>query len=260
MRSVLTCVCCLVSFRSPCKNGGQCDDDNGFAAELMCRCLAGFMGPRCETNVDDCLMKPCGNGATCLDGVNRFSCLCPAGFTGRFCTVNMDDCVSRPCLNSGRCLDRTGGFHCVCTPGYTGPTCETLLRNQDGWEGGGGGVSHHMTTESRNYGTKDNHSRSDERLFRVTVSERSAAGLSQIQLTVVLALAVLTLAVVALTAGLVLHTHCRNCGFPPCWSTRTSSLSPERKNGRVQRGDQEQPTRLLNGPEAEKKKLNLEIV
>ncbi|CAF87407.1 unnamed protein product, partial [Tetraodon nigroviridis] len=59
-------------------------------------------------------MAPCANGATCLDGVNRFSCVCPPGFSGRFCTVNLERCVSRPCSNGGRCIDRAGGFRCIC--------------------------------------------------------------------------------------------------------------------------------------------------
>ncbi|KAF7199478.1 transcript variant X2 [Nothobranchius furzeri] len=117
--------------RSLCKNGGLCEDADGFAEAPMCRCLAGFTGPRCETDVDDCLMMPCGRGATCLDGINRFSCLCPVGFTGRFCTVNLDDCASQPCLNDGRCVDLAGGFHCVCRPGFTGNTCERPLRHNN---------------------------------------------------------------------------------------------------------------------------------
>ncbi|XP_013890125.1 protein delta homolog 2, partial [Austrofundulus limnaeus] len=63
--------------RSPCKNGGLCEDADGFASKLTCLCLAGFTGQRCETNVDDCQMTPCATGATCVDGINRFSCLCP---------------------------------------------------------------------------------------------------------------------------------------------------------------------------------------
>ncbi|KAJ8250585.1 hypothetical protein COCON_G00225070 [Conger conger] len=110
--------------RSPCKNGGLCEDSNGFAPELSCRCLAGFVGARCEEDVDDCLMRPCANGASCVDGVNRFSCECPAGFSGRFCTVNDDDCAGRPCRNGGRCLDRVAAFQCLCPPGFDGPTCE----------------------------------------------------------------------------------------------------------------------------------------
>uniref|UniRef100_A0A4W6CM00 Delta like non-canonical Notch ligand 2 n=1 Tax=Lates calcarifer TaxID=8187 RepID=A0A4W6CM00_LATCA len=221
--------------RSPCKNGGLCEDADGFAAELTCRCLAGFTGPRCETNVDDCLMRPCGNGATCLDGVNRFSCLCPAGFTGRFCTVNLDDCVSQPCLNAGRCLDRAGGFHCVCRPGFIGATCETPQRNHDprrpgwttlGWEGGGRGG----------------------RLFKVTVSERRATGLSEVQLIVLLVLAGLTLGVVVLTAAFVLQGHCRDCGHAPCW---TLTSSPEEEDCQIN---------FLNATEPEKKKLNTEVI
>ncbi|KAM5324654.1 protein delta homolog 2 isoform 2-T2 [Glossophaga mutica] len=112
---------------SPCQNGGQCQDDQGFALNFTCRCLAGFVGVRCEVNVDDCLMRPCANGATCVDGVNRFSCLCPEGFAGRFCTINLDDCASRPCQRGARCRDRVHDFDCLCPSGYGGKTCELVL-------------------------------------------------------------------------------------------------------------------------------------
>uniref|UniRef100_A0A3Q3GNK6 Delta-like 2 homolog (Drosophila) n=1 Tax=Labrus bergylta TaxID=56723 RepID=A0A3Q3GNK6_9LABR len=199
--------------RSPCKNGGLCEDADGFAEKLMCRCLAGFTGAHCEIDVDDCQMKPCANGATCLDGVNRFSCLCPAGLTGRFCTVNLDDCASRPCLNDGRCLDLAGGFHCICKPGYIGTTCETvLIRHNDqepgwttvGWEGGG--VRPQLTTGERNQRSSITNSNDSspqgDRLLKVTVSERGAAGLSEVQLIILLVLAGMTLGVVVLTATL----------------------------------------------------------
>ena len=112
---------------SPCRNGGQCQDDQGFALNFTCHCLAGFVGARCEVNVDDCLMRPCANGATCLDGINRFSCLCPEGFAGRFCTINLDDCASRPCQRGARCRDRVHDFDCLCPSGYGGKTCELVL-------------------------------------------------------------------------------------------------------------------------------------
>ncbi|XP_042372398.1 protein delta homolog 2, partial [Plectropomus leopardus] len=246
--------------RSPCKNGGLCEDADGFAAELACRCLAGFTGLRCETDVDDCLMKPCANGATCLDGVNRFSCVCPAGFTGRFCTVNLDDCASRPCLNAGRCLDRAGGFLCVCRPGYTGATCETALRGSEpswttlGWEGGGGAKNQRSTGSW-------NSSRHGDRLLKVTVSERSGGGLSEVQLIVLLVLAGVTLGVVALTAALVLQGHCRDCGHAPCWTfTSSPSQQPGQTGGRRARRDEpECQISFLNAAEPEKKKLNTEV-
>lgn len=262
-------VSCHVS-RSPCKNGGLCEDADGFAAELTCRCLAGFTGPRCEADVDDCLMRPCANGATCLDGVNRFSCLCPAGFTGRFCTVNLDDCVSRPCLNAGRCLDRAAGFHCVCQPGYTGATCETVLRSHDAREeGGGGGVRPPLTTAGKiqRSSTTSNSSRHGDRLFKVTVSERSAASLSEVQLIILLVLAGVTLAVVVLTATLVLQGHCRDCGHAPCWLLTSSSCSSSsqrrgQRSGeqRARPDEQECQISFLNAAEPEKKKLNTEVM
>ncbi|XP_039995619.1 protein delta homolog 2 [Xiphias gladius] len=236
--------------RSPCKNGGICEDADGFAAQLTCRCLAGFTGPRCETDVDDCLMKPCGNGATCLDGINRFSCLCPAGFTGRFCTVNLDDCASRPCLNAGRCVDRAGGFHCVCQPGYAGATCETTLRSRDARDPA-------WTTLG------SNSSRHDDRPFKVTVSERGATSLSEVQLIVLLVLAGLTLGVVVLTATLVLQGHCRDRGHAPCWPpTSSSSSSPQgqKSRRRAQQDEQDCQISFLNAAEPEKKKLNTEVI
>ncbi|XP_069464907.1 protein delta homolog 2 [Ambystoma mexicanum] len=109
---------------SPCKNGGSCQDNHGYATNFTCRCLAGYVGDLCELDVDDCLMRPCANGATCHDGINRFSCECQVGFEGRFCTVNIDDCVSGPCQNGGKCYDRVSDYDCICTNGFTGKTCD----------------------------------------------------------------------------------------------------------------------------------------
>ncbi|MEE6528510.1 hypothetical protein FKM82_030882 [Ascaphus truei] len=108
----------------PCLNGGTCQDESGYADTFTCRCLAGYIGELCQMDVDDCLMRPCANGATCHDGVNRFSCECPPGFQGRFCTVNIDDCRGLRCHNGGRCYDRVGDFECYCAEGFTGKTCE----------------------------------------------------------------------------------------------------------------------------------------
>ncbi|KAK2824742.1 hypothetical protein Q5P01_021917 [Channa striata] len=231
--------------RSLCKNGGLCEDADGFAAVLTCRCLAGFTGPRCDTDVDDCLMKPCANGATCLDGVNRFSCLCPTGFTGRFCTVNVNDCASQPCLNAGRCLDRAGGFRCVCRPGFTGATCETSLRTNER-----GPTTLRVQTQQNSI----NSSHHDDRPLKVTVSEPSKAGLSNVQLIILLVLAGLTLVAVGLTSVLILQGHCRDCGHFAC----CLSSSSQREQKSVQRVRRDEC--FLNAAKTEKKKLNTEAV
>ena len=51
---------------------------------FRCMCAAGFGGPVCEINYDDCITAPtCANGATCVDGINNFTCVCPKWATGK---------------------------------------------------------------------------------------------------------------------------------------------------------------------------------
>lgn len=245
---------CFVS-RPPCKNGGRCEDANGFAAELTCDCLAGFTGHHCETDVDDCLVRPCANGATCLDGANRFSCVCPSGYSGRFCTINMDDCISQPCLNGGRCIDRVGSFRCICQPGYTGTACETLLKATQDWEGNR--FRTHMTTENKNQGRgTSNSSYHGDRLL-VTVNERGG-GLSEIQLVILLILATITLGAVVLTSALILHGRCQLRDHAPCCILTSMSSHKQQKTKRQGRSDEEEcRISFLNVAEAEMKKTEL---
>ncbi|KAM3862885.1 protein delta homolog 2 [Diretmus argenteus] len=280
--------------RSPCRNGGLCEDGGGFASTLSCRCLAGFTGPRCETDIDDCLMKPCANGATCLDAVNRFSCLCPEGFTGRFCTVNLDDCASQPCQNGGRCLDRAGTFWCLCQPGYTGVTCEVALWSQAsdnahapdrtslGWEGGGGGGGgrvtqgrHQLITGNKSGSSTSGSSTSStsgsggDRLLKISVKEvvtqQGSAGLTEVQFITLLVLGGMTLAVVALTAGLLLRGHCQDRGAScQCWlmtsRQRRRRQQPVQKQSPTVGSEQECKISFLNRPEPEKKRMNTGVI
>ncbi|XP_048864635.1 protein delta homolog 2 [Brienomyrus brachyistius] len=252
--------------RSPCKNGGLCEDDRGYASQLACRCLAGFSGPRCELDVDDCVLQPCANGATCLDGVNRFSCLCPPGYTGRFCTVNVDDCASRPCANRGRCLDRVATFHCHCPPGFAGKTCEIPLHNLNaeantpswtsrGWAGTEGGVTSprpHLTAASNasNWATAGG----GERLLKISVKEvvtQRGVALTEVQLITLLVLGGMTVAVVGMTVVLVLRGH---------WRDRSARYSPP--PGRLMPTERECNISFLHSPtpRLEKKQLNTDVI
>ena len=44
------------------------------------------------TDIDECVSHQCGNGGSCVDGVNNYSCNCLAGFTGSHCETGMPVC------------------------------------------------------------------------------------------------------------------------------------------------------------------------
>ncbi|XP_040286788.1 protein delta homolog 2 [Bufo bufo] len=212
----------------PCQNGGTCLDDGGYAEVFTCRCLAGYVGRLCETDVDDCLMRPCANGATCVDGVNRFSCQCPPGFQGRFCTVNIDDCAGRPCHNGGRCYDRVGDYECYCPAGFTGTSCEILVPRPT-WEYEAGtsarapsepsGRTVSSTRWSPGSTEKPGH-------FKISVKEvvtQREHGLSELQLITIAVLGVITVVVIILTVLLMMRHRSRGAS---CWCHQTS---PETK-------------------------------
>lgn len=97
---------------------------NGF----KCICPAGYTGPLCQTDIDDCQAdNPCLNGGSCADLVNSFRCICKAGFTGSLCQTNVDDCLTKPCSNGGVCQDLVNDYRCVCKPGFTGKDCSVEI-------------------------------------------------------------------------------------------------------------------------------------
>lgn len=40
------------------------------------------------SDINDCISDPCGNGGTCIDGVNSFQCLCHDGWQGQLCDMS----------------------------------------------------------------------------------------------------------------------------------------------------------------------------
>ncbi|XP_048583670.1 uncharacterized protein LOC5513197 [Nematostella vectensis] len=107
-----------------CSNGGTCEIDCETISE-RCKCVAGYTGMKCETDIDECSGNPCANGGTCTDGINSFTCVCPAGYTGSTCETDIDECATTPCQNGAICNDGVNNYTCSCNPGYTGANCET---------------------------------------------------------------------------------------------------------------------------------------
>lgn len=88
--------------------------------------------------------------------------------------------------------------------------------------------------------------------MKVTVKERSGAGLSGLQLVIVSVLAGVTLGVVGLTAALILQGRCRRRGHAPCWSSATAEAGPTE--------EPEHRISFLNEAEPHRKKLNIEVI
>uniref|UniRef100_A0A663MGM7 Protocadherin Fat 4 n=1 Tax=Athene cunicularia TaxID=194338 RepID=A0A663MGM7_ATHCN len=132
--------------QSPCQNGGSCLRRLAVSPALkshesipviimaneplrpfVCRCMPGYDGSLCETDIDECLPSPCHNDGTCHNLVGGFSCSCPEGFTGMACERDVNECLSNPCKNGAACQNFPGSFNCVCKTGYTGKTCDTTV-------------------------------------------------------------------------------------------------------------------------------------
>ncbi|XP_043530022.1 protocadherin Fat 4 isoform X1 [Chiloscyllium plagiosum] len=130
----------------PCQNGGSCVKRlavspslqseesvpviivaNAALKPFICRCLPGYSGHACETDIDECLPSPCHNGGTCHNLLSRFSCTCPEGFMGTACERDINECQSNPCKSGGTCQNFPGGFSCACKAGYTGKTCDSTI-------------------------------------------------------------------------------------------------------------------------------------
>ncbi|XP_062839712.1 protocadherin Fat 4 [Anolis carolinensis] len=132
--------------QNPCQNGGSCLRKLGVSPTLhshesvpviimaneplqpfTCKCMPGYDGTLCETDVDECLPSPCHNAGTCHNLVGGFSCSCPSGFTGMACERDINECLSSPCKNGALCQNFPGTFNCVCKTGYTGKICDSSI-------------------------------------------------------------------------------------------------------------------------------------
>ena len=111
---------------SPCAHGvcSQLREERSEEADFSCECEAGYSGPLCEVNIDDCQgVTDCGPGQHCVDLLNSYKC-CPIGFRGAQCDENINECESSPCLHGGRCVEGVGDYQCVCQDGWTGQDCQ----------------------------------------------------------------------------------------------------------------------------------------
>ena len=114
-----------------CVNGAVCSDslsDPTIAIGVyQCNCPAGWQGPNCDQDVDECAGGPNGPClyGTCTNMFNNYTCTCNTTFTGRDC----DECG----LGSGYVLDGSTHTCVACVePQVSGVTtwstpCDDLL-------------------------------------------------------------------------------------------------------------------------------------
>jgi hypothetical protein len=85
----------------PCQNRATCTPNIGQL--FTCDCLPGYIGDRCETDVDECASLPCQNGATCRQNApDSYACDCAPGYTGLNCQTEVNLCSPNTCQNAVR--------------------------------------------------------------------------------------------------------------------------------------------------------------
>ncbi|KAL3857465.1 hypothetical protein ACJMK2_012135 [Sinanodonta woodiana] len=112
-----------------CYNGGMISRDNSTSSmpcRKFCKCLDGFAGTCCTTNINQCWSNPCLHGGTCIDSLTSYRCVCPPGYTGQDCQTEHDECASSPCSSNGICRDFLNFYVCDCAQGYTGQHCQEI--------------------------------------------------------------------------------------------------------------------------------------
>ncbi|XP_076767085.1 FAT atypical cadherin kugelei isoform X6 [Xylocopa sonorina] len=106
---------------SPCLYGGRCKliPEGG---DFSCECVGpSLSGKRCEFG-RYCSPNPCIHGGVCEEGNNGPICKCQ-GFMGERCENDVNECDANPCTNGGTCVNEIGTYRCICPPNMTGLNC-----------------------------------------------------------------------------------------------------------------------------------------
>lgn len=77
----------------------------------------------CNPFTDPVTKEPkCFNKGKCVDRVGGYHCICPAGYVGERCEGDVNECLSNPCDPRGThsCIQLTNNYRCECRTGYTG--------------------------------------------------------------------------------------------------------------------------------------------
>uniref|UniRef100_A0A8C3QMU1 Uncharacterized protein n=1 Tax=Cyanoderma ruficeps TaxID=181631 RepID=A0A8C3QMU1_9PASS len=130
----------LLCTAGTCFNGGKCSEEGS----QVCQCPAGFQGPRCQYDVNECTTENGGCHDRCCNTIGSYHCKCPAGQKlgedGKSC-ADVDECEV---LNGGcqqGCVNTHGSFQCQCRAGFRlhadGRTCIVI----DPCTSGNGGCS-----------------------------------------------------------------------------------------------------------------------
>lgn len=77
----------------------------------------------CTPFTDPVTQEPkCFNKGRCVDRVGGYHCECPPGYVGERCEGDVNECLSNPCDPRGThsCIQLTNNYRCECRTGYTG--------------------------------------------------------------------------------------------------------------------------------------------
>lgn len=77
----------------------------------------------CTPSTDPLTNEPkCFNNGKCVDRIGGYQCVCPAGYVGERCEGDVNECLSDPCDPRGsyNCIQLTNSYRCECRTGYTG--------------------------------------------------------------------------------------------------------------------------------------------
>ena len=57
-----------------------------------------------------------------MDRIGGYQCVCPPGYVGERCEGDVNECLSDPCDPRGsyNCIQLTNSYRCECRAGYTG--------------------------------------------------------------------------------------------------------------------------------------------